>query len=69
MDWSKDGYVFYCDGRETARSTGPVSRVEQFILLTTECMGYRDGGPSEDLKKAVLPDCFTVDYVRVFDAV
>lgn len=27
------------------------------------------GKPVEILKKAVLPDCFTVDYVRVFDAV
>ena len=27
------------------------------------------GKPVESLKKAVLPDCFTVDYVRVFDEV
>lgn len=25
------------------------------------------GHPDEDLKKAVLPDCFEVDLVRVFD--
>ena len=42
------------------------------ILLTTECQGFRNGNmdrPSDELKAAVLPDCFTVDYVRVFDAV
>jgi len=72
VHWSKDGYIFYCDGKETARSkNGHVSKVPQFILLTTECMGYRSSNqaPSEELKKAILPDCFTVDYVRVFDEV
>lgn len=72
LNWSEEGYVFYCDGVETARTNGPVSQVEQFILLTTECKGYRNGNmdqPSDELKDAVLPDCFTVDYVRVFDEV
>ena len=72
VDWSESGYVFYCDGKETVRTNRHVSKVEQFILLTTECQGYRDGTmdrPSDVLKTAVLPDCFTVDYVRVFDAV
>lgn len=70
LDWSEEGYIFYCDGVETARTSEPVSQVEQFILLTTECKGYRNGNmdqPSDELKGAVLPDCFTVDYVRVFD--
>jgi len=70
VHWSKEGYVFYCDGKETARTNEYVSKVEQFILLTTECQGYRRGDmPSEELKGAVLPDCFTVDYVRVFDEI
>lgn len=72
VHWSRDGYVFYCDGKETARSqNGQVSKVPQFILLTTECIGYRHTppGPCEELQKAVLPDCFTVDYVRVFDEI
>jgi len=70
--WNEEGYIFYCDGKETVRTNKYVSKVEQFILLTTECQGYRSGNmdqPREDLKKAVLPDCFTVDYVRVFDEV
>ena len=72
VDWSEKGYVFYCDGRETARTDRYVSHVEQFILVTTECQGYRSGdGQQADpvLKDAVLPDAFTVDFVRVFDAV
>ena len=70
VEWSKDGYVFYADGKEPCRVDGPVSDVEQFILVSTECMGYRSSGkPSPKLKDAVLPDCFTVDFVRVFDEI
>ena len=41
--WSKDGYIFYMDGVETHRQMAPdcpVSEVEQFILVSTECHGY-----------------------------
>ncbi len=72
VDWSEDGYVFYCDGKETARATEHVSKVPQFILLTTECRGYRFGNmdqPVEGLKGITLPDYFMADYVRVFDRV
>lgn len=68
--WSPGGYVYYADGKETWRVNGPVSDIEQFILVSTECMGYRNSDqPDEELKKAVLPDYFVVDYVRVFDEV
>ena len=67
--WSPTGYVFYADGKETWRVPGPVSNQEQFILVSTECNGYRRGSASPLLKKAVLPDYFIVDYVRVFDEV
>ncbi len=43
VDWSKDGYIFYADGREVGRQMAPecaVSEVEQFILVSTECHGY-----------------------------
>ena len=69
MDWSPLGYVFYVDGKETWRIPGPVSHREQFILVSAECDGYRKGAASPLLKKAVLPDFFVVDYVRVYDAI
>lgn len=70
LDWSPDGYTYYIDGEESWHCDGPVSHREQFILVSTECMGYRDGDePSPKLKEAVLPDYFIVDYVRVFDEV
>ncbi len=69
LDWNAKEYVFYTDGEVTWRVDGPISDREQFLLVTTECNGYRQGGPSPELKKARLPDHFVVDYVRVFDEV
>jgi beta-glucanase (GH16 family) len=70
LDWSRDGLVYYIDGEVSWCVKEPVSDCEQFVLLSTECMGYRNGdNPSEDLLRAKLPDSFIVDYVRVFDEV
>ena len=69
VDWSRDGYVYYVDGKETWRFNEVVSDREQFILIGTECKGYRKGGPDLELKQAVTPDYFIVDYVRVFNEV
>jgi len=55
--------------------------VEQVILVSTECHGYRGPGflsapsghpagtPAPVLKETVLPDYFEVDYVRGFDRI
>ena len=70
VDWNAKHYVFYVDGKETWRVDGPISNREQFILISTECSGYRPGGgPSPKPKKEDFPDHFVVDYVRVFDRV
>lgn len=70
VEWSRDGYVYYFDGVEVNREDSPVSDVDQFILVSTECHGYRKGlGHDPLLDKAILPDCFVVDHVRVFDEV
>ena len=72
VDWNASGYVFYTDGKEVNRVNGPVSNVEQFILISTECMGYRNlknPGPDPLLKKMNLPEYFEVDFVRVFDEI
>ena len=69
MEWNKNGYVFYFDGKETARSSEPVSKIEQFILLSTEIVGYRSGKPKTKWTEEELNDRFVCDYVRVFDEV
>ena len=83
MDWSPDGYVFYCDGKEVSRCGEHISQVPQFILLTTEIQGYRSvksgkvkllcGGETEEypfiIKDKFEDDAFVVDFVRVFDKI
>ena len=47
-----------------------VSQTEQFILIGTECIGYRAKVPGLYLDyqgTRVKNDRFIVDYVRVFD--
>jgi ferric-dicitrate binding protein FerR (iron transport regulator) len=63
--WTPDEYVFYMDGRETWRNRhGGVSQVRQHLVLSDEA----DEGAG-DIRKAVLPDRFLVDSVRVYDLV
>ncbi len=69
MLWTEDEYVFYCDGKETARSSSPISRVPQFVLLTTEVQGYRSSNPRRVPESGFVDDAFICDYVRVFDIV
>ena len=84
VDWTKEGYIFYADGKEVGRQMAPecaVSQVDEFILVTTECHGYlrtfgemggagklEIGKPHPALLEA-YPDTFEVDYVRVFDEI
>lgn len=72
MLWTEEGYTFYVDGKEDGHSSAPVSKIPQFILLSTEVNGYRrDEYTATDEAKAAARagDEFIVDYVRVFDIV
>lgn len=60
----KKGYL-----KEGGVAISAISEVEQFILVSTECHGYREGAHDPLLDDIVLPDYFEVDHVRVFDAV
>lgn len=70
LDWTPDYYRYYVDGECTweVKAPYPVSQTEQFVLLSTEAVGYRssDWSQWEDLEQAI-GDTFVVDYVRVFD--
>ena len=75
--WTPTNYVYYCDGRETARSSKMVSQVEEFLIVSCEVKGWREGQmdkSGEEINKAAIrpdgtlaDDAFEVDYVRVFD--
>lgn len=79
MLWEPDGYTVYLDGQPRGPKVGTgeneaVSQVSEFILISTEGIGFRDnnctGDPSPDLLKAYeAGDAFIVDYVRVYDIV
>ena len=61
------------DGKQDGEPiTAPVSRIPQFIVLSTEVNGYRSRNhvaTDEAREAAKLGDTFAVDYVRVFDIV
>jgi beta-glucanase (GH16 family) len=63
--WTPEEYVFAVDGKETWRTkAGGVCQTPLYIKLSDE-VGPWGGKISE----AKLPDCFVVDYVRVYDLV
>ena len=68
--WERDGYTFYIDGRQSGEKvTKMVSDTEQFILISTECQSYRSNGTWAKALEKSMPDCFEVDYVRVYDEI
>ena len=70
--WDENGYSVYVDGRLRGSCSRAVSRIPEFLLLTTEAKWYRvrrmTGSPVPELEEAVAQgDEFQVDYVSVFD--
>ena len=61
LEWTDHSYTAYVDGKETAKGTDYISKVEQFIILSIECSGA--AGP---LDKTALPADYVIDYVRVY---
>ena len=70
MLWTENGYTFYVDGKEDGNISGPVSKIPQFIIISTEVLGYRQKEKTATKEaRAAVGDKFIVDYVRVFDEV
>ena len=61
LEWNKDTYVFYVDGKETWRTSTAVSQKSEYLILSTELTGW--GG---DPALGNFPDEVIFDYVRVF---
>jgi beta-glucanase (GH16 family) len=61
LEWLKDEYIFYIDGKETWRTKEGVSQIAEFMILSMECSGW--GG---DHTKGNFPDEVVFDYVRVY---
>ena len=71
--WEKDGYTFFVDGVQIGEKVTSVpTNVDNFVLISTECKGYRgelvvENSMNKNLFPSGIKDCFVVDYVRVFD--
>lgn len=68
--WNEERYDYYVDGMLVNSFMDPVSHIPQFILLSTEAVGYRcaDWNRWDDLRGSE-GDIWSVDHVRVFDEV
>ena len=73
LEWNENEYIFYINGIETGRmSTGGVSRVPEYLLLSCEVAGdngiaYADRhGTGEMSMEPGDTAEFTVDYVRYY---
>lgn len=67
VDWQKDHYAFYVDGKPAWRVTEAVSSAPQFLMLTAEMeSGLWDKRYSLKQSAGLLPDAWHVDYVRVY---
>ena len=61
VEWTPEKYVFFVDGYRFYEVTTGVSNIEEYLILSMEI-------PSEpkEIKDAVFPDVFVVDYVKVY---
>ncbi len=71
VEWNEREYIFYINGRETARSSfGGVSQNKEYLLLSVEVdgtggrPGYGWSGHIARNSPGTLPADFVVDYVR-----
>jgi len=61
VEWTPEKYVFFVDGYKFYEVTKGISHIKEYLILSMEM-------PSDpkDLKNTVLPDVFTVDWVKVY---
>ena len=61
LEWTSEKYVFYVDGYKFYEVTQGISNIEEYMILSMELPSTM-----EELKNAVFPDVFVVDYVKVY---
>lgn len=61
VEWTPEKYAFFVDGYKYHEIKKAISHIEQYIILSMELPHSL-----EDLKDALLPDVFIVDYVKVY---
>lgn len=74
LEWNKDGYTFYIDGRKTSETNfGGASHVPEFLILSVEVSGENAIPSDQGFSTGSIEDNgrdfkseFIVDYVRVY---
>jgi beta-glucanase (GH16 family) len=61
LEWTPERYVFFVDGYRFYEVTTGISRIEEYLILSMEIPAK-----PEEIKDAVFPDVFLVDYVRAY---
>lgn len=61
LEWTPEKYSFFIDGYKFYEVTQGVSNIEEYMILSMELPSTM-----EELKNAVFPDEFIVDYVKVY---
>ena len=64
VEWTPEKYTFFVDGLKYYEVTEGVSRIDEYLILSMELPSKE-----EELRRAVFPDVFEVDYVRVYQKV
>lgn len=71
LEWNENEYIFYINGKETARTNFGVSQSPEYLILSVE-VGGSNGTPDPSSwagdmsKNDCLPSDFVVDYVRAY---
>ncbi len=61
LEWTPEKYSFFVDGYKFYEVTQAISHIEEYMILSMELPSKM-----EELKNAVFPDVFIVDYVKVY---
>jgi len=61
LEWTPKKYAFFIDGYKFYEVTQGISNIEEYMILSMELPSKM-----EELKNAVFPDVFLVDYVKVY---
>ncbi len=61
LEWTPEKYAFFIDGMKYHEVKIAISHIDEYVILSME-----PARNTEDLRKAVMPDVFTVDYVKIY---
>lgn len=61
VEWTPEKYAFFVDGYKYYEIKQAISHIDEYIILS-----FEPAHSWEDLKDAILPDVFVVDYVKVY---